>query len=66
MGSVFGQEFFETPEEGEKGRATDGDSEGEEGWVMDETYHAVCLKKDSFFLPTLPLVFEVTIHPSVQ
>lgn len=29
---------------------------------MDETYHAICLKKDSFFLPFPLLVFEVTSH----
>lgn len=30
---------------------------------MDATYHAVCLKRDYFFLPSAPsLFFEVTMH----
>lgn len=47
--------------EGKKHRAREKDG------MMDETYHAICfLKKDSFFLPVPPPLFEVAIHSSVQ
>lgn len=64
MGSVFGQEFLrrQRMERKEEGQT---ESEGEEGW--DDGWDVSCnmfKKKDSFFLPFPPLVFEVTIHSS--
>lgn len=53
-GICFWTRVSETPE---KGRKKDRqESEGKEGWVMDETYHPICcfFLKDSFFLPFPP------------
>lgn len=62
-GICFWTRVSKTPEKEEKGRKTV--REKKDG-MMDETYHAICFKKDSSFLPFPPLVFEVTMHSSVQ
>lgn len=52
-GICFCTRLSETPEEREKGRKTVREKKDE---MIDETYHAVCLKKDSFLTP-FPLLF---------
>lgn len=65
MGSVFLDKFVRRQRK-ERKEKRQTESEVEEGWVMYETYHAICLKRDSFFLPFHPLVLEVIIHSGVQ
>lgn len=64
MGSVFGQEFLRRQRK-ERKEDRQRVKEKRDG-MIDETYHAVCLKKDSFFLPFPAFLFEVTTHSSVQ
>lgn len=65
MGSVFEQEFLRRQRK-ERKEERQTEREVEEGWVMYETYHAICLKRIPPFFLFPPLVFEVTIHCSGQ
>ncbi len=62
-GIFFGQEFLRRQRKERKGE--DRERRKKDG-MIDETYHAICLKKDSFFILFPSLVFEVTIYSSVQ